>query len=286
MIKRSNSIFVQHTIGKAKKSIITTIYKMVNLEMDIQGYPFLSYSFLKKVGNFESNLLFMLFSNQVRRFLCIIFCVSSVSYLNAQYKEFKISIKGDTINIIDKNGKKQGKWVNTVGELRGEPGYQEEGIYKNDKKEGTWRKYSNEGDLLAVEHYLLGGKDGVQDYYNYLGDLERHEEWRGFNPDAPYDTIAVYGEGNNEISSYKIIKAEPYSVKNGEWRYYSGGQLTKTEKYERGHLAPDDLPAPPPPPVAGDKPKAKPKTAEMLEYEKKYSKKQRAHMERDGKTGL
>ena len=34
------------------------------------------------------------------------------------------------------------------------------------------------------------------------------------------------------------------------------------------------------------KPKEKVKTKEILEYEKKYSKKKRAHMEREGKTSL
>ncbi len=207
---------------------------------------------------------------------------------NAQYKEFTLSSKGDTLNAVDKKDLKQGKWINTVGEIRGEPGYDEEGIYKNDKKTGPWKRYSSTGDILAIENYRFGGKDGVQQYFSFLGNLEKEEEWRGFNPDAPYDTIAVYGEGNNEIIDYKIVKAEQYSVKHGEWRYFDpGGRVLKTERYDRGQLLNNEGAKTITPVTAESaKPKEKVKTKEILEYEKKYSKKKRTQMERDGKTSL
>ena len=219
-------------------------------------------------------------------FILTAICFAALT-TNAQYKEFKLSPKGDTLNIVDKNNLKQGRWVIVVAELRGEPGYEEEGYFKDDKKTGPWRKYNNTGDILAVENYKFGGKDGVQEYFTFLGDLIRHEEWRGFNPDAPYDTIAVYGQGNNEISNYKIVKAEQYSVPHGEWKYYSPGEkLIKLEKYDRGHLLKNsdgDLLTTKPKQVLPDE-NVKPQ--EVLDYEKKYSKKKRAHMEREGKTSL
>ena len=209
---------------------------------------------------------------------------------SAQYKSFIISAKGDTINVVDKKNLKQGKWVNKVAELRGEPGYDEEGYYKNDKKNGPWRKYTSAGDIIAVENYRLGGKEGVQEYFTFLGDIEKHEEWKGYNPETPYDTIPVYGEGNNVISSYKIVKAEPYSVPNGEWRYYAAGEkIIKIERYDRGHLLKNEEDKPvvvTTAVVEDEKPKEKVKTKEILDYEKKYSKKKRKQLERDGKTGL
>jgi hypothetical protein len=75
----------------------------------------------------------------------------------------------------------------------------------------------------------------VQQYFTFLGAIEREEEWRGYNPDAPYDTIPVYGQGNNEIIDYKIVKAEQYSVPHGEWKFYDPtGHITKIERYDRG----------------------------------------------------
>ena len=201
----------------------------------------------------------------------------------AQYKSYKLNAEGDTLNAIDNKDRKQGKWVLHVEPLRGEPGYEEEGIFKNNNKEGFWRKYSLQGDIIAVEFYKLGGKDGLQQYYTYLGDLIREESWRGYDPDAPYDTIAVYGEGNNEIIDYKIVKADQYSVRHGEWKYYDAGtgRLVKVEKYDRGHLeTPNDnkktVAAPP------AKKKEVEKTPEMLEWEKKN--KGKKNVVRDGRT--
>lgn len=207
--------------------------------------------------------------------------------VHAQNKTFILSPKGDTLNVVDKNNLKQGRWVISMPELRGEPGYDEEGYYKDDKKNGPWRKYNATGDILAVENYRLGGKEGVQEYFTYLGDLERHEEWKGYNPDAPYDTIAVYGEGNNVVSKYKLVKAEQYSIPHGEWKYYApGGKLTKLETYDHGHLLKNNEAVAVVPASTDEKPKEAAKTKEILDYEKKYSKKKRKKMERDGQTGL
>ena len=200
---------------------------------------------------------------------------------HAQYKTFKISVKGDTINAIDNKGMKQGKWIIHVDALRGEPGYEEEGVFLNDKKEGLWRKYTLQGDITAIENYKFGGKDGLSQYFSPLGDLLREEHWRAYNPDAPYDTIPVYGTGNNEIISFKIVKAEQYSVKNGDWTFYdpSTGRILKIDKYDRGRL----LEAPKSTEVATEEPMKKIKPKEVLEYEKKNSGKKKVRV-RDGST--
>ena len=202
----------------------------------------------------------------------------------AQLKDYKLNAKGDTINAINQKGEKQGKWVVHTDEIRGEPGYEEEGMYKKGVKDGFWRRYSLQGDLIAVEHYILGGKDGLQQYFSYLGDLVREENWKGYNPDSPYDTIAVYGTGSGEIIDYKIVKAEPYSVKDGEWKYYEpgSGRIIKTEQWVRNNLVEPN--APKPAAIASDKPKKVEKTAQMTEWEKKNKGKKKAL--RDGRTGM
>jgi hypothetical protein len=202
----------------------------------------------------------------------------------AQRKSYKINAKGDSINIVDAAGLKQGKWVLRVEELRGEPGYEEEGIFKNDNREGVWRQYNLVGDLIGVENYYKGGKDGIQQYYTYLGNLYREESWRAYNPDAPFDTIPVYGTSSNEIIEFKIVKAEQYSVRHGEWRYFDPetGRMVKNEKYDRGHLKKPEAATTA---VAKEKtPYKKPeKTAQMIEWEKKNKGKKKVM--RDGRTG-
>src|SRR5215469_4059617 len=83
----------------------------------------------------------------------------------SQWKTFIISPKGDTLNCVDDNDKRQGRWVIHVDELRGEPGYEEEGIYKNGRKEGLWRVYALTGDIKGVEFYKWGLKDGICQYF-------------------------------------------------------------------------------------------------------------------------
>ncbi|MEJ7626134.1 MAG: hypothetical protein WKF35_04685 [Ferruginibacter sp.] len=215
--------------------------------------------------------------------IVIISLVMISAGVSAQHKQYKLTDKRDTINIIDKNNFKQGRWVIHMDELRGEPGFEEEGMYKNGEKSGYWRKYNLNGDLLAVENYRLGGKDGLQQYYSFVGELIREESWRGYNPDAPYDTVAVYGTGSNEIVEYKIVKAAPYSVKNGPWRYYADGRIIKTEEWERNNIVVPNSAA-----VVASAEKTKPKkiekTAAMLEWEKKNKGKKK--VVRDGSTGM
>lgn len=206
----------------------------------------------------------------------LFFCIKA----DAQYKSYNLSVNGDTLNAIDNNGMKEGKWLLHVDPLRGEPGYEEEGEFVNDKKEGIWRKYTLLSDIIAIENYRFGGKDGKSQYFSSLGDLLREESWRAYNPDEPYDTIPVYGTGSNEIISFKIVKAEQYSVKDGNWTYYdpSTGRVLKMETYDRGHLSPGQKNAE----FAIDIPKNQ-KPKEVVEYEKKNSKKKKVKM-RDGST--
>ena len=134
---------------------------------------------------------------------------------------------------------------------------------------------------------MHGGKDGFQQYYSALGELLREENWRGYNPDAPFDTIAIYGTGSNEIVDYKIVKAEQYSIKQGMWRFYEPvtGRLLKTEEWDRNNLI---LPNTPKKEVVGNSLKAVKKevakTASMLEWEKKN--KGKKNVVRNGQTGL
>lgn len=217
---------------------------------------------------------------------------------NAQWKSFTIGVKGDTLNRVDMQGKKQGPWVVQVPELRGERGYEEEGYFFNDKKEGRWVKYSLQGDKLAVENYRWGQKDGRCEYYNNVEDLVRVESWRAINPNSPYDTIPVTDPNNpNKVIRYEIVKVESPSVKHGFWRFYDPGtgRIEKTEQWLFDKLKKDDdeeeidvatVAADGTQTVAkkeaAPKPKAKPK--EVLEYEKKNSGKKKIKV-RDGRTG-
>ncbi|QGW28169.1 hypothetical protein [Phnomibacter ginsenosidimutans] len=107
-------------------------------------------------------------------FLLVLAMLCGPEWLMAQCKTFKLSDRGDTLNCVDTRNRKQGPWLVQVPEMRGNPGYEEEGSYVDDKKEGIWRRYTMEGDLVAVEAYHWGMLHGKSSYYSVLG-LEREE---------------------------------------------------------------------------------------------------------------
>lgn len=212
-------------------------------------------------------------------FLLLIGCLQS----RAQLKSFIISVKGDTLNRVDQNNKKQGPWVIHVDALRGEQGYEEEGYFADDKKEGTWRRYNLVGDLTAVENYKWGEKDGKQQYYTKMGDLLREESWRATNPENPYDTVDVPDPVIPDKWEKKIIKLEVATVAHGTWKFYdpTTGFITKQENYFFGQKekAPGDATA-----AAAEDSKTAEKPKAVLDWEKQHSGKKKVKV-RDGRTG-
>src|SRR6476646_2410606 len=137
-------------------------------------------------------------------FISLLFITVSAS---AQLKSYIISVKGDTLNRVDNKGLKQGPWVIHVDELRGEPGYDEQGIYEDDKKEGTWKRFSLDGDLLAIENYRYGFKNGKSTYYNNMSNMVREESWSAVDPKNPYDKVNVYDINDpSKVVGQKVIK--------------------------------------------------------------------------------
>ena len=222
-------------------------------------------------------------------FFLMLFGTAGVS---AQCKTYIIGVKGDTLNCTDMQNKKQGKWVIHVESLRGEPGYEEEGVFKDDKKEGIWRKYSLMGDILAIEQYKWGVKDGRCQYFNLEG-LIREESWKAIDPLNPYDTVKVVDLSNPDKYSIRIMKVASSTVKQGTWTYYNPetGTITKTEEYVLDQLQQPDTKTttqvsgnPTDTTTGFKKAGLVPKPPAVLEYEKKNSGKKKIRV-RDGSTG-
>lgn len=201
---------------------------------------------------------------------------------HSQLKDYKIGVKGDTLNRIDMQGRKQGPWVSRFETIRGEPGYEEEGVYQNDRKEGIWRLYSLKGDLVGIEGYRWGFKDGICQYFTRMGELRLEQSWKALNPDKAYDTLMV--EDPDKLDSYRqvIIKNEGASLKHGTWKYLDAetGAVLKTETYTLGKLENGGPTAT----VAPAEKKTIPKPKEVLDFEKKNSGKKKVKY-RDGTTG-
>ena len=223
-----------------------------------------------KTGNYKYGLFFLMF-------------LGVAINASSQWKDFIIGAKGDTLNRVDQKNQKQGPWVLRLDEVRGEPGYEEEGIFKNDKKEGVWRLYNLQGDLTGIENYRWGNKDGVQQYFTMYGDVIREESWRAINPDNLYDTVPVYDlDKPDYIKEYKIVKVEGYSYKHGKWKFYDppDTKVVKSEMYFMDKIQNGDEVIV----KVEEKKKDPPKTKEILDYEKKNAGKKKIKV-RTGATG-
>ena len=234
------------------------------------------------------------------RFIILLLLLTGLQS-QAQWKSFIVNAKGDTLNRVDKNGLKQGPWVVKVPDLRGERGYEEEGEFENDIKEGTWKRFSLQGDLLAIESFRYGYRDGRNIYFNFLGELQREETWRAIDPSNPYDTVNVYDVNDpSKVIGKKVVKVEPNSYKHGTWKYYNTerGTVERTEEWVMDKPKVKELPVDDMAPIdvaktegeEGETNKDEKKTVnktkpkEVLEFEKKNAGKKKVKV-RTGSTG-
>lgn len=231
------------------------------------------------------------------RVIILFFLLISINGFG-QWKDYKISPRGDTLNRVDMKDKKQGPWSIHVDDLRGERGYEEEGYFENNLKEGTWKRYSLDGVKIAEENYNWGKLNGKQQYFTYNGGLLREESWRAMDPANAYDTIPVYDlkDPTKEVDRV-VVKNEGFAVKHGKWNYYdpAEGLISATEVYWMnklqdgdGEMTSDEDIKPikvsasnSKSDTIGKKLAMKPK--EVLEYEKKNSGKKKIKV-RDGST--
>ncbi len=230
------------------------------------------------------------------RYILGIFLLISINGYS-QCKTFIIGVKGDTLNCVDMKGMKQGRWAVEKPPLRGEKGYEEQGVFINDKKEGQWQQFTLAGDLLAIENYRWGNKNGRSIYYTPFGQPIREESWKAVNPDNPYDTVDIYGlDDPNRVVRREVIKLDGHTLRHGTWKFFDAdmGTVIRTEKYKldklvvagivEDELAPIDIKNSnsKPSDTTGKKSIAKPKA--VLDYEKENSGKKKIKV-RDGRTG-
>jgi hypothetical protein len=228
------------------------------------------------------------------KWLLVFFLTASVN-ASSQCKTFIIGAKGDTLNCTDVKGNRQGKWLIHVDPIRLQQGYEEEGYFRDGKKEGTWMQYSLMGDLKAIENYRFGLKDGLSQYFNIQAGLIREERWKAVDPKNPYDTIDVQDLYDPKKFTKVRIKLEGTTLRHGTWKYYNEntGALVKTEEWFLNRIKdPNEKKVTDTASTDGNKTssdstkaaptKARPK--EVEDFEKKNSGKKKVKI-RDGRTG-
>lgn len=133
------------------------------------------------------------------------------------FSVMSIALIAQAANVTDESGYKQGQWKIT-GADKPLPGYGptqviEEGFYKNNRKEGSWKKYYPNGKVEHVLNYLNGKLDGIATFYYKNGKKKEEGTWKK----------------NRWVGEYK------YFYKTGglrnEWKYNETGKRTGIQRY-------------------------------------------------------
>jgi len=118
----------------------------------------------------------------------------------------KVMTRGEYID-----GVKEGKWFYEIQD------YREEGVYKNDQKDGPWESYFvDNGQVRFAGKFVEGLPDGRHSFYFHDGKLSqegkyimgnKEGKWEYFNPDGTI-LLTITFKNNREIK-FDGVKVKP-----------------------------------------------------------------------------
>jgi antitoxin component YwqK of YwqJK toxin-antitoxin module len=151
----------------------------------------------------------------------ILSLLASILFSKAQSFELSAPNFPDTINLINADGKKQGKWIIWGSSKHGscyEPRQViEEGLYKDNKRVGTWVEYHCNGNLKMKTPYINGRPHGHVLFYFGNGEVREEGNWVNNRWTGSYKSVndkgditeIVFDAAGNEISKkITLAKAE------------------------------------------------------------------------------
>lgn len=122
------------------------------------------------------------------------------------------------LNKVDDQGQRQGYWV-VKGEMLSDKAYKpqdkvEEGNYKDNRKEGLWKKYWPGGKLRNEINYQSGKPEGEYKLYFENGQLEEHGIWKGNKNTGEFKRYYTNGNPQQHFAFAENGK------RNGTQKYY------------------------------------------------------------------
>lgn len=162
-------------------------------------------------------------------------------------------------NRVDNNGMRQGYWI-IKGSMVNDPAFKpdatvEEGNYRDNRKEGTWRKFWPNGNLHSEINYELGRPNGAYKVYYENGKIEEMGNWinsrntgtfkRWYSNGNPQQEFVFNDEGKRDGWQKYYHEngktALELQVKNGEEsgvckRYNEDGSLQEERTFNDGVL--------------------------------------------------
>jgi antitoxin component YwqK of YwqJK toxin-antitoxin module len=125
---------------------------------------------------------------------------------------------GDTINMIDAGGKRQGRWI-IFGRMKKDPKYApdakvEEGKYLNSMKTGIWIEYFPTGVKKSELTFQNNRANGPAVMYHENGKKAEEGNWQGSRWVGPYKLYYEDGTIRQEFSY------NPLGQRDGVQKYY------------------------------------------------------------------
>ncbi len=116
----------------------------------------------------------------MKKFTLIILFLLTVSL--AQSQSFEPGPNGDTLNLTDAQGKKQGKWI-IKGKHKPGTCYTpdqkiEEGRYSENRKTGVWIEYYCNSNMKNKLTFVNGRPDGYAIMYHENGKISEEGNWK------------------------------------------------------------------------------------------------------------
>ena len=188
----------------------------------------------------------------------VIGCVAFPVAVTAQSFEINPANPKDTINFIDFEGKKQGRWI-VFGRSKPDTCYGmaskvEEGPYANNRKKGIWTSFFCSGDIHRKITFQNGRPDGYAIFYHENGKTAEEGTWKVNKWIGTYKAYYPNGQVQQDFTFNKSGKREgvqKYYYMDGKvqiegnWangkengvvkEYHPDGSLKKTVDYTGGN---------------------------------------------------
>ena len=193
--------------------------------------------------------------------LLIFTTIASCSLASSAIQAYDL-YNNDTINIIDANNFKQGKWV-YFGKDKNLPSYEssqivEEGEYIDNRKMGIWKKYFPNGKLQNEITYKSGRPNGHAKIYYKNGNLKEEGLWKSnkwignykyyYENGNLYHEFA-YSDRGKRSGPQKYYYETGQVMIEGEWEegkeagvikeYYEDGSIKAEKFFNNGSLDPE-----------------------------------------------
>ncbi|MDX2172715.1 MAG: toxin-antitoxin system YwqK family antitoxin [Bacteroidota bacterium] len=171
----------------------------------------------------------------MRKLLFTLAVLSSLSFIKAQAQSYE-NYKGDTINKIDVDGRKQGKWIlmgkHKPGTCYAPEAKVEEGKYQDNRKKDVWIEYYCNGNMRNKLTFTNGKPDGYAQMFHENGKISEEGNWKNNRWVGNYKLYYENGQVQHEFVFNPNGKRE-----GAQKYYYDNGQIAIEGNFTNGKEA-------------------------------------------------